>query len=341
MQETLKQAAAVRENLGWFDRSGMGWLAVTGPDRYSWLQGMVSNDVRLLESGSRKRLPACLLDPTGHIIAEVTLLDFPELCYAARETVSEGFVMVETPPGMAGRVGDHLGRLLIMEDAEIRDVSEEFVCTTVQGPMLAHVEAVLRAAEEMALVVEADHTGSGGVDIYSPGRDELRVRRNLTHFVTVEVGAAAQELLRIEAGIPRYGLDMDDTTLAPEAGLMHTHISLNKGCYVGQEIVARIHSRGHTNRALTGLLILGETLPAAGERLYADDATDEGKEVGRVTSVAPVSPAAGGRPIAMGYVRHESRTPGTWLRLGAADSRRLAEVVELPFFPTPNRAAGS
>jgi folate-binding Fe-S cluster repair protein YgfZ len=116
---------------------------------------------------------------------------------------------------------------------------------------------------------------------------------------------------------------------------MPTHISLTKGCYVGQEIVARIDSRGHTNRALTGLLVLGETLPVAGEKLFAEDMFGDGKEVGWVTSVAPISPAAGGRPIALAYVRHEQRSTGAWLRIGSADSGRRAEVADLPFYRKP------
>ena len=147
----------------------------------------------------------------------------------------------------------------------------------------------------------------------------------------------AVPLESLEAGEPRYGADMDESILAPEAGLMSTHISLTKGCYVGQEIVARIDSRGHTNRALTGLVVMGETCVNVGEKLFENDVMGDGKETGRITSVATFSPAAGGRPIALGYVRHEHRSVGAWLHVGTADSHRMVEVVELPF---RNKAVG-
>jgi folate-binding protein YgfZ len=335
MEEMLRQAAAVREEMGWFDRSAMGMLAVTGPDRYTWLQGMVSSDVRLLQSGKAARQLSCILDPTGHLLAEITLIDVPEDHYVARQMSWRGAVLIETPPGLADHVGGHLLRYLIMEEAEVVNVSEAFRCTTVQGPAHGPAQPALDAFSELALIVAADHTGSGGVDVYNLGANDTQYRDNLKHFVATEVGEAAQELLRIEAGIPKFGVDMDASTLAPEAGLMATHISLTKGCYVGQEIVARIDSRGHTNRELTGFLALDGTLPAAGEKLFAAEAAGGDKEVGWITSVAPAAPSAGGRAIALGYLRHEQREPGTRLRVGAPDSGRAVAVAELPFYRKP------
>lgn len=142
--------------------------------------------------------------------------------------------------------------------------------------------------------------------------------------------------------MPKYGVDMDETTLAPEAGLMATHISLTKGCYVGQEIVARIDSRGHTNRALTGLVFEDGDVPASGDKIFADDEGGGARETGRVTSVVSSSPAMNGRPIALGYVRHEHRAPGSRVRVQSniegADIARTATVVELPFYRKPERA---
>ena len=335
MNDTLQQVTAVRVAVGQFDRSAMGRLAITGSDRYSWLQGMVSNDVRLLEKRAVYRLPACILDPTGHVISELTLIDISADSPLARATMGEAYILVEIPPGTADSVSTHLQRYLIMEDAEVADISERLVCITIQGPRVSAIRAALDALPDVALSVEADHTGSGGLDLYAPADGAHRLRDALRQLVPMEVGSAAQEILRVEAGIPKSGVDMDVTTLAPEAGLMATHISLTKGCYVGQEIVARIDTRGHTNRALTGLLVLGETLPAAGEKLFSDDVMGDGREAGWITSVAQNSPAAGGRPIALGYVRHEYRSVGAWLRLGSAESSRRVEVAELPFYRKP------
>ncbi|HLJ58010.1 MAG TPA: hypothetical protein VKT77_23430 [Chthonomonadaceae bacterium] len=318
--------AAVRESFGWFDRSATGRLAVTGPDRYSWLQGMVSNDVRLLETGAVQRLQACLLDPTGHTLSDLALIEVPAGSPLATDAARPPFVLVETPCGEAERVREQLDRFLILEDAEIHIISAETACLSVQGPDIG----VQRT--DRLQVVPADHTGSDGFDLIGPEADVAEMSGGLRDWGGPEIGPAAQEILRIEAGIPKYGVDMDASTLAPEAGLMATHVSLTKGCYVGQEIVARIDSRGHTNRALTGLIAHGETCAAPAEKLFADELDGAGRECGWITSVASVSPAAGGRAIALGYVRHEQRTAGAWLRLGAPDSSRRVEIADLPFY---------
>ncbi len=135
----------------------------------------------------------------------------------------------------------------------------------------------------------------------------------------------------MEAGIPKYGVDMDETTLAPEAGLMATHISLTKGCYVGQEIIARIHSRGHTNRALTGLVFDAGDAPASGDKIIALEDGNP-RETGRITSVVASSPAMNGSAIALGYVRHEHRALDSQVHVVGSNRTRIGSVVELPFY---------
>ena len=145
-----------------------------------------------------------------------------------------------------------------------------------------------------------------------------------------EIDPDTADVLRVEAGLPRYGADMDETVLAPEANLTG-YISLTKGCYVGQEIVARIDARGHTNRALTGLILDGSDLPIAGAKLFFACETEPLRETGRLTSVVDSAPAAGGSAIALGYVRHEHRVPGTRLVVGEYGQGE-AIVTELPFY---------
>lgn len=127
---------------------------------------------------------------------------------------------------------------------------------------------------------------------------------------------------------------MDSRTIPLEANLGPTHISFTKGCYVGQEIIARIDSRGHTNRAITGFLVAASVLPAAGTALFAppEEAHPTGREAGWLTSVVAHSPAAGGRAIALGYLRHEYRIPGLSCRCGPAGSAATATVQALPFY---------
>jgi len=335
MDEILAQVKAVRQSLGWFDRSAFGMLTIVGRDRYSWLQGMISNDVKLLANGLSDRLSAFILDPTGHVIADITLIDLREGALGASHLPSNPGLLLETPPGLDQAIWDHLDRLLIMEDAEIANVTGRIRCVSLQGLTQSEIGGIERELGDTALTVTADHTGSGGIDVYIDESRYADIRDLLNRSSAVEIGPTAQEILRIEAGIPKFGVDMDQTTLAPEVGVSATHISLTKGCYVGQEIVARIDSRGHTNRALTGLVTLGETVPTPSEKLYSDELFGDGKEVGWITSVAACAPSIGNRPIALGYVRHEHRSPGTWLRLGAPDSQRKVEVAELPFYRKP------
>ena len=354
MTDTLSQYKAVREYFGFFDRSDMGRLAITGPDRFSWLQGMVSNDVRRFQmersdAWYTERLQACLLDATGHLLSDLTLINItgnnplsPSLTLPDRD-----FLLVEMPRANLEKVALLFDRYLIMEDAEIHDVSGQVACFSLQGPYV--VQAWSAEPPEQHILAKiwyeacswlADHTASGGADVYFPTAFVASLRRSLLNADVLEVGEAALEILRVEAGIPMYGADMDERVIALEAGLGPTHISLIKGCYVGQEIIARIDSRGHTNRALTGFVLSGESLPinSSSDKLFGPDGDSQSgwKETGRLTSVIASAPAVGNRPIALGYARHEHRDTGTVLRVGSPDSNVQAVVTELPFYRKPS-----
>ncbi len=349
MARLAEEYAAVRENVGWWERREVGFLAVSGPDRFTWLQGMVSNDTRLLANGSVERLPVCLLDATGHLLSDGALVFVPggHPLASAVGRAGQDFLLLELPHDNTAQILTHLDRLLIMEDVELTDVSAKVRCLTLQGPLTgefyrpeawgARTErgaALWNLVDGSSRAVQADHTGSGGLDLYM-GVESLAAVRDTLHLLkTPEVGGETAELLRVEAGIPRYGVDMDASVLAPEANLS-THISLTKGCYVGQEIVARIDARGHTNRALTGLLLTGETLPASGAKLFFPSESEPPRETGRLTSLAAASPATGGQAIALGYVRHEHRAPGTRLTVGEAGAVTV-RVTELPFYRKPS-----
>lgn len=325
---------AVREAAGLLDRSSRGRLLLTGGDRLTWLQGMVSNDVRPLQTGVPV-VQACILNATGHLLADIAVVNRGDslLLDMARENVE--------------KVRRLLEGYLILEDVEIADGSDALACLSVQGPKAAEILAGAqahppeplsnRAPEHRApTLVPADHTGSGGFDLYLAAEDAPTLRERLVAAGAVEVGETAEEVLRIEAGIPKYGVDMDERTIPLEANLEATHISYAKGCYVGQEIIARIHARGHTNRALTGLVLEGATgqcphtplLPCAHTSLYPAQGETE-REIGWVTSAA-FSPVLN-RAIALAYVRHEHRAPGTRLRAARADGDLLAVVTSLPF----------
>lgn len=337
MADMNAEYRAVREAVGLLDRSDTGKLALRGSERFPWLQGMVSNDMRLLEQGTT-RLLACVLNATGHVLTDLALIHVrgENPLASALGYPDSNFVLADLPRCNLDKIAELFDRYIIMEDVEVEDVSDRLSCFSLQGPRAAELwrpdaNHLPKAVRESVYPVEADHTGSGGCDLYMDSAQAETVREALRQAGVMEVGAEAQEVLRMEAGFPRYGADLDESVIALEAGLGPTHISLTKGCYVGQEIIARIDSRGHTNRALTGLILSG-ALPIPGDKIYPLSTLEdpEPREVGRITSVVASAPAAGGRPIALGYVRHEHRAPGTHLRVSGGSRHTEAEVTALP-----------
>jgi len=177
-------------------------------------------------------------------------------------------------------------------------------------------------------VVRASSTGEEGYEVWVGVKGMMGVWGaacgQAPTYDMLPCGTEALETLRIEAGIPRYGKDLDEDTLPLEAGLLNA-LSFTKGCYVGQEVVERTRSRGHANWKLMGMIIHGDRLPSAGEKLLAD-----GKDIGEITS-ACVSPSLG-KTIALGYLRREVSETGTKLALASGPS---AEVTALPFYRHP------
>ena len=307
-----REYSAVRSVIGLYDRSARARLVITGRDRFTWLQGMISNDVRRLEH-EQASLQACILDATGHMLADPAIINRGDS------------LLLDLDWSVRQRTFDTLSQFIIAEDVEIVDQSEFLACISVQGPMAAMAMEDLGVSDSF-VVCPADHTGVGGFDIFVRAAEAGNLWQSLISAGATPVGEAAVEILRVGAGIPKYGVDMDESNIPLECGLEATHISYEKGCYVGQEIIARIQSRGHTNRALTGFKILGDRLPSKGERIMSH-VDGETRNVGWVTS-AVTSPIAG--PIALGYLRHEFRQSGMKLR---SEHECSIEVTDLPFVP--------
>ncbi len=323
----------LRSSAGIIDRSGYGRLSIYGGDRLTWLQGMVSNDMRRLNA-SAPRMQACVLNATGHLLSDIDLIHIPSSSRlaAALGSPNADSVLAELPAENIAKIAAVFDRFLIVEDVEIEDVSARILSLSVQGPEAAP-EAILAALGELAqqaITVPADHTGLGGVDLYFPASAREAIIAAFKSRSWGIVSPETAEMLRIEAGIPRYDVDMDESTIPLEANLGPTHISLTKGCYVGQEIIARIDSRGHTNRALTGLVFAPDAVPKSGDRLFAASESGE-KETGRVTSVTPYSDLFDGKPIGLGYLRHEHGAAGSELTIRTEAGDVTAKVVALPF----------
>ena len=240
---------------------------------------------------------------------------------------------------MGAKVLEFLGKFLISEDAELHEATGELGVLRLLGPRTAELLGAVSGSPFAALPPDATRVvplaGQEVLVVGRPGQEpgvDLLVPRTGLGAVWKElvgVGGAfglkplgwrAQEMLRVEAGVPRYGQDMVDTTIPLEANLTSA-ISYNKGCYIGQEVIARATFRGHMNRKLTGLL-LGATEAAPGTELKKD-----GKKVGWVTSV--VRSPLKGQTVALGYVHRDHLEPGTVLAVG--DGPAEATVAALPF----------
>ena len=308
-----------------FSRHESGYLLIKGKDRFSWLQGMVSNDVRRLQNGETNRLRACILNATGHLLANITLFSFVE-----------DTLLMEIPLPQTQKIYEILDRFLIMEDVELEDVSRWVSSRVYLGlPSSFHEDfSPASGTTETRNFPLSDYGGEGSESITLFDRSLIPPIPVGELLSSVEDQADVRftsenerEAWRVEAGIPKWGNELDERVIPLEANLGETHFSFTKGCYVGQEIIARIDSRGHTNRALTGLLVKGNVLPEKEDKLFTTD--EEAKETGRITSVVAESPALGNHPIALGFVRHEHRAPGTQLKTEAGVT---LIVTGLPFY---------
>ncbi len=293
---------ALRGSAGWIDLSHWTKVRVSGGERWEWLQGQISQDVALLrERGSGQ---ACLLKPTGQIIADLFLGVFGESVF---------LIAGETPPPL---VVERLARMVVLEDVTLEDVTPSMGLIALQGPSIGK-SLPLRGSHFP--MWEQDVSGSGGFLVLVSAEDAEFFPSLLADLTPV--GLLAWDIARLELGLPLYGRDFDEGTLVMEMGdtFLAPRVSLEKGCYTGQEVVARVMSRGHTHRTWVGLRCEAPVEAGAG-------ITDgSGKEIGRVTSSA-VSPQMG--PIASAYLKKEFCLAGTRVEVGEVG----AQVFPFPLF---------
>ncbi len=327
--EPTGEYRAVRAAVGLLDFTQRGLLQFTGPDRVSFLQGMLSNDVKSLKSFEGQS--AAILTQQGKVIADVRVL------------CSLNSVYLDFWGNLKSKILDHLNRYLVADEVEIADRSPEYGTLSLQGPK---AEALLRKiAGESALPTRSKHhamatieaaavcvicdsdTGESGFDLIIPRAHLGAIAKSLTEvgkpLGAAWVGEQAHNILRIEAGIPRYGVDFSEEHLLLEVGLKDA-VSFTKGCYLGQEVVERIRSRGHVNKRLTGLLVEGSEPVSAGDVISAGD-----KDVGQITSCA--RSLALERTIALGYLQKDFWSTGTMVIIKHNGAPIAATVADLPF----------
>ena len=320
--------AALAETVGVLNCSYRSRLCVLGADRAKFLNGQVTNNVKDLRTG--EGCYAAIVSAKGKIQSDVYVY------------ILENEILLEFEPGLSPIVQERLEKYIIAEDAQIADVSSAYGLWSVQGPKAASVVAkmprpekpnAVRKFEDAALgeiyLTNRSRTGTTGYDLFVPIAAMQAVGDQLV-LAAKEVGGRpcgwrALETARIEAGIPRFGVDMDETNLAPEA-LGPDAISYSKGCYIGQEVIARVRTYGQVARALRGLRLPEKlaTLPVKGDKLFLGE-----KEVGSVTSA--IASTRFKANLALGYVRREANQVGTELLLQTASDKVPVKIVELPF----------
>jgi folate-binding protein YgfZ len=322
-----------------FDRSGRGKIAVAGRDRLSYLHAMLTNDIASLGAGGG--CYAAYLTPQGRMIADMRVIEFGDL------------VVMDLDASVTPTVLQKLDQFVFSEDVKLGDLTEAFGELAVVGPHAARVVSEALCGEGQPGVSESDlagwpefrnartsfcgrtvlvaashETGVAGFDLYVE-RPHLDALKGALAGAGATVGdAEAAEALRVEAGRPAFGIDMDTETIPLEAGIEGRAISFTKGCYPGQEVIIRVLHRGHGRvaRRIAGLVVAGDGVPARGDLLRGGE-----REAGRITS-AVWSPR-NGKPIALAMVHRDFLEPGTELTVLHGDQTLLATVVTLPFEP--------
>ena len=312
---------ALRTGCGVYDLGFRAKISLTGGDRVRWLNGMVTNNIRDLAVGSG--VYAFLLNPQGHILGDLH-------AYNRGESLT-----VDTDVGQAEKILATFDHYIIMDDVEVTNLSEQLTALGVAGPkareVLAaagftipemqplQVQSVMWQGVECMLVCGED-ADRVSYEIWQAPAKVRQLWDALRASGAASVGSEALELQRIVSGIPRYGVDIRERDLPQETEQARA-LNFNKGCYVGQEIVERIRSRGAVHRKFTGFLAEGGQPIAAGTKVVSGE-----KEVGEITSAASLRLAGGEKTVALGYIRREVGVPGREVRIGAAK----ATVVQLP-----------
>jgi folate-binding protein YgfZ len=317
--------AALLGGCGIYDLGFRGRISLAGGDRTRWLNGMVTNNIRDLALG--RGVYAFLLNPQGRILGDMS-------AYNLGETI-----VVETDRSQVEKIVATFDHYIIMDDVEVTDISEKQTTLGLAGPKS---RAILNAAgievPEMqplqmitprcncdcgcvsCTVVRGEDEHHESYEIWLAPQDVYKTWRTLLAAGATPVGSEALEMHRVAAGIPIYGIDIRERDLPQETEQMRA-LNFNKGCYVGQEIVERIRSRGNVHRKFTGLLVEGAAAIVAGAKIISNE-----KEVGEVTSVATLPTPSGERTVALGYIRREVGVPGRAVTIGTAK----ATVIQLP-----------
>jgi len=331
--DVLFEYAAVREfGSGLIDLSPRGRMLVSGTEAVQFLNGLITNDMKTLAENSW--MPAAFPNVQGRLIASVRVIRLKD-----EGTACPAF-LIDTEAATHERVRKAIERFTLAGDFRVNDITTQTTHLSVQGKKAAKVIGSIIGEEAAGLppnsakqltwqesevtVVRATHTAEDGFDLIANVVAAKELWDALRDAGARPVGYDALEILRIEAGLPQYGVDMDDSNVVTEAAL-DTAVSYTKGCYVGQEIIARIKYRGHVAKKLSRVVFDQAAKIEAGMTIRST----EGKEAGRITSTT-YSPHLG-HTIALGYLKYEYIAAGTNVKIIAHDEEIPGQVSDLPF----------
>ena len=316
---------ALQNGCGIYDLGFRAWISLTGGDRLRWMNGMVTNNIRDLAVGHG--VYAFLLNPQGRILGDMFVYNKGEL------------LIVETDRSQVEKIVATFDHYIIMDDVEVTDISEQQTAIGLVGPKSRDIlnKAGIEVPNPQPLqmitpqcncdcgcvectVVCAECEPQESYEIWLAPKDVYKTWQALIAAGATPVGSETLEMQRIVAGIPLYGVDIHERDLPQETEQTRA-LNFNKGCYVGQEIVERIRSRGNVHRKFIGLLVEGAAAIAAGDKIFSDE-----KDVGEITSAAVLDSPSGPRTVALGYIRREVGVPGREVVTGSVK----ATVAQLP-----------
>ena len=319
-----------KHGAGLIDLSPRGRIRVSGTEAVTFLNGLITNDMKTL--GENTWMPAVFPNVQGRLIAAVRVVRLPD------DEKSPAF-LIDTEEATHEKVLKAIERFTLAGDFKVFDLTSQTSLISVQGKDAAEIISAGLSIDVTSLskngvlnsewnghsltVVHATHTAEDGFDFIISTEGASSLKEALLGSGARLIAPATFETLRIEAGVPSFGRDMDETNVVSETNLDDS-ISFTKGCYVGQEIIARIKYRGHVAKKLSGLVLEGDVDLGSHNLVKRDD-----KEIGRITSFN-YSPTLE-RTIALGYVRFEHTSPGTKLVVTGDGVEAKATVTELPF----------
>ena len=292
---------ALRSGAAWLDLSSRGKIIATGDDRARLLHAMTTNQVEKLQPG--EGCYAFFLNPQGRILGDVNLF------------CRENDLLLDVEPETREALYQHLDKYIIADDVTLEDATSRLATIDLEGPLALSTAARLsvplpekpwgHSDWSGIMVANLSLTGAPGVRFFAPASQKPGLIDLFQNAGAREAGMDAARVVRLEHFKPRYGEDIFPTTLSQETQQHHA-VNFNKGCYIGQEIVERVRSRGLVHRLLAGVEIESSEVPAAEIRLFHGE-----EDIGRMTSAA-FSPALG-KVVGMAYVRRELAEPGTAL----------------------------